>query len=140
MRIKRTLVFIVEMALIFILFLLAGRLPAVVKMNWDYMIVGDPAWRWVVNIIVATLVTIIVSLASKKSRFRVLFSIVGFVLALILMESFAWHAQETIAIIKGTTIFSGIKGVLFTALSAIIAFILHLNRYTWDDGSGDGEE
>lgn len=137
MRIKRTVVFVVCMAILFSLILLAGRFPSIIKMDWNYMIQGDPAWRWVVNIIVAAIVAIIINACFEKFRVQKLFAIIAFLLTIILMESFAWHAQETIEIIKSTTIFVGIKGVIWTAVAAFISFIINVGLY---DGEYEEEE
>lgn len=137
MRVRATLAFILEMVLFFGLFLLCGRLPAIVKMDWSYMISGDPAWRWVINIIVATVVALIVNQISHRLRAHGVLAVIAFLIVLTFFEAFAWHSAETIEIIKGTKFFSAYVGVIWAAVSAVIAFIIHLSRYSFDD---DGDE
>ena len=115
--------------------MLCGRFPAIVKQAWGYLISGDPAWYWVVNIIVATIVAVVVNYSAQKLRIQKFLAIVVFVFALLAMESFAWHGAESIELIKNTTVTTGFRGVIATAVSAIISFIIHVSGIDYgEDG------
>ena len=135
MRIERTIVFAISMAIIFLLFLLVGHFPGILKMNWDYMISGDPAWRWVVNILVAVAVAAFIYHLTQRFWPKLLGAI-SFFLAVILIESFAWHGKEAIEIIKSTDLFVGRKGAIFMAIIALLAFIVNVIIYDSEEAEG----
>ena len=135
MRIERTIVFAISMAIIFALFLLVGHFPGILKMNWDYMISGDPAWRWVVNIIVAAVAAAFIYYLTQRFWPKLSATIVFF-LVIILMESFAWHGKEAIEIIKSTDLFVGRKGSIFMAIIALLAFIVNVIIYDSEGSEG----
>ena len=130
---KATFLFILEMTIIFIIILLAGRFPAIVKQAWDNMMKVDPAWYWVINIAAASVVAFIVYCSAKRLRIRHVLAIIVFVFVLLGVESFAWHSAESLALIKNTSVTSGFRGVIATAVSAVIAFIIHVSGIDYGD-------
>ena len=126
-KIKATIVFIFEMSIILVIILLAGRFPAIMKQAWDNMMKVDPAWYWVINIAAAFFVAFIVYCSAKRLRICHVLAIIVFVFVLLGVESFAWHRTESLELIKSTTILSGIHSIIATAVSAVIAFIIHVS-------------
>ena len=126
-RVKATGLFIIEMAIIFIIILLAGRFPAIVKQAWGYMISGDPAWYWVINIVAATIVAAIVGHSARRLKIQWVLAVIVFVFVLLGVESFAWHRAESLELIKSTTMLSSFRGLIALAVSAVIAFIIHVS-------------
>ena len=126
-RVKATGLFIIEMAIIFIIILLAGRFPAIVKQAWEYMISGDPAWYWVINIVAATIVAAIVGHSARRLKIQWVLAVIVFVFVLLGVESFAWHRAESLELIKSTTMLSSFRGLIALTVSAVIAFIIHVS-------------
>ena len=133
---ERTVVFVITMAIIFLLFLLVGHFPGIISMNWRYLISGDPAWRWVVNIFVAAVVAALIYYFNQILWPKTV-AIICFFLGIIIMESFAWHTKEALDIIKATEIFVDHKGSICMAIIALIAFII--NGIIFDSQSEEDE-
>ena len=121
---ERTVVFVITMAIIFLLFLLVGHFPGIISMNWRYLISGDPAWRWVVNIFVAAVVAALIYYFNQILWPKTV-AIICFFLGIIIMESFAWHTKEALDIIKATDTFADLYLLICMAIITSMAFIMN---------------
>lgn len=125
---KKFLWFVFKTVLIVFVALLAAKVPQIIVANCGFMVNSDMGYVWVINFVIAFVVTWIVQkrIIDAGISFGAYYAIsaITFIVVTVLCESLIWHPREIgTIIVKGITLERVICVVLGILASVATSFI-----------------